>query len=84
MKCARIHSMTTAILQVRDVPKEIITKLRERAAAEHISLSTYVRNLLSYDAEQESMSEAITRITTRPPIQLDTAEILATIHEGRR
>ena len=76
--------MTNSILQVRDIPDQVIERLRERAAREGLSLSAYVRNLLAADAEQMSMSEAIAQIAERVPVNVEDDDIIAAIHEGRR
>ena len=72
------------ILQVRDVPDEVLAKLRERAEAQGVSLSAYVRDMLTNDARQPTMAEVVARIATREPVEVTDEEILAAIHEGRR
>lgn len=76
--------MANTILQVRDIPDSIVTKLRERAEARGISLSAYVRELLAHDAEQETLDEVVARIATRKPVEVSDGDILSAIHEGRR
>lgn len=76
--------MSSTTLQVRDVPEQVIATLRERAAAQGISLSTYIRALLADDAAQETLAEAISRIGTRAPIEANNEDILSAIREGRR
>lgn len=74
----------TTILQVRDIPAEVVAKLKERAAAQGVSLSAYVRDLLAADAAQESLAETVARIGTRRPVEVTDEEIISAIHEGRR
>jgi len=74
----------TTILQVRDIPNEVIAKLKKRAAAQGLSLSAYVRDLLAADADQESLTESVARIAARRPVEVTDEEIAAAIHEGRR
>lgn len=76
--------MGSTILQVRDVPESVLTRLRERAAVAGISLSAYVRELLAAEAAQETMTEMIARIGTRTPVDVSDDEILGVIHDGRR
>jgi plasmid stability protein len=72
------------ILQVRDVPEEVIATLRDRAEASGVSLSAYVRRILAAEAEAEPMEEVIARIQSREPVEVTGEEILAAIREGRR
>lgn len=74
---------TMPILQVRDVPEEVIATLRERAEASGMSLSAYVRDILAAEAEQEPMEDVIDRIASREPVEVTGEEILAAIREGR-
>jgi antitoxin FitA len=72
------------ILQVRDIPESVVAKLRARAAEEGISLSAYVRRLLSNDARQETISEVIERISSRAPVEVSDEEIVSAIRDGQR
>ncbi|MGH4016738.1 MAG: FitA-like ribbon-helix-helix domain-containing protein [Pseudonocardiaceae bacterium] len=76
--------MSGTILQVRDVPEDVLTTLRERANARGTSLSAYVRELLTDEAAQETMDDVIERIARRTPVEVSSEEILAAIHESRR
>ncbi|MGH3925304.1 MAG: FitA-like ribbon-helix-helix domain-containing protein [Pseudonocardiaceae bacterium] len=76
--------MGNTILQVRDVPEDVLARLRERAAVRGTSLSAYVRELLADEAEQPTLDEVVGRIATRTPVEVSDEEILAAIHEGRR
>ncbi|MGH3930051.1 MAG: FitA-like ribbon-helix-helix domain-containing protein [Pseudonocardiaceae bacterium] len=76
--------MGNTILQVRDVPEDVLVRLRERAAVRGTSLSAYVRELLADEAEQPTLDEVVGRIATRTPVEVSDEEILAAIHEGRR
>jgi hypothetical protein len=76
--------MANSILQVRDVPQEVLARLRERASAQGVSLSQYVRDLLADDAERPAIAEVVERIEDRAAVNVTDAEILDAIHEGRR
>ncbi len=76
--------MPTTILQVRDMPVDVLARLRERASAQGMSLSQYVRDLLKQDAEQPTLSEAVDRIADRTPVDVSDEEILNAIREDRR
>jgi antitoxin FitA len=76
--------MAKTILQVRDIPESVVAKLRARAAEEGISLSAYVRRLLTNDARQETISEVIDRISSRAPVDVIDEEIVSAIRDGQR
>lgn len=76
--------MTNPILEVRDIPVEVLAKLRERASMQGMSLSQYVRDLLSQDAAQPTISEVVDQIAARAPVNVSDEEILDAIHEDRR
>jgi plasmid stability protein len=73
----------TGILQVRDMPAEVLAKLRERAAAQGVSLSHYVRDLLSEDAAHSTISDVVDQIAERVPVDVSDEEILDAIHDDR-
>jgi plasmid stability protein len=66
----RYHGTMTTILQVRDMPDVVVARLRERAERQGVSLSAYLRELLTWDAEQPTMAESIARIATRTPVEV--------------
>jgi plasmid stability protein len=76
--------MAKTILQVRDISESVVAKLRARAAEEGISLSAYVRHLLTNDAGQETISEVIERISNRAPLEVSDEEIISAIRDGQR
>jgi plasmid stability protein len=82
MRYARPVAKT--ILQVRDIPESVVAKLRARAAEEGISLSAYVRRLLTNDARQETISEVIERISSRAPVEVSDEEIVSAVRDGQR
>ncbi|WP_109508459.1 FitA-like ribbon-helix-helix domain-containing protein [Nocardioides speluncae] len=73
-----------SIIQVRDVPDDVLHLLRERASDRGVSLSSYVRDLLTDDARQPTLDEAVKRIAARPAVELTDDEIVTAVHEGRR
>jgi plasmid stability protein len=76
--------MESTIIQVRGVPESVVATLRERASRQGVSLSAYVRELLTEDAAEPTLAEVIERISTREPVEVSDDDILAAIHEGRR
>ena len=75
--------MPTGILQVRDMPAEALAKLRERAAAQGVCLSQYVRDLLSEDAAHSTISDVVDQIAERVPVDVSDEEVLDAIHDDR-
>jgi len=84
MRVRYARPVAKTILQVRDIPESVVAKLRARAAEEGISLSAYVRRLLSNDARQETISEVIERISSRAPVEVSDEEIVSAIRDGQR
>jgi plasmid stability protein len=76
--------MANSILQVRDVPPDVLARLRERASAQGVSLSQYMRDLLAEDAERPTIAEVVDRIASRTSVDVSDAEILDAIHDSRR
>lgn len=48
-----------AIIQVRDVPDDVAQVIAEKAKANHQSVSAYLRDLMSSDAERELRRRAM-------------------------
>jgi antitoxin FitA len=55
-------------IQVRDVPADLHRALRERAAADRVTLSTYVLRVLERDAAKPSTREWFARLAEREPV----------------
>lgn len=84
MKPAYPLPMGATVLQVRDMPESVMAELRARAASNGISLSAYVRSILSREVSVPPMEEVMARIATRDPIQVPIGDIMNAIDEGRR
>jgi len=68
-------------IQVRDVPPDLHDRLRQRAAEERVTLSTYVLRLLERDAAKPSTREWLELLADREPVrEVDVAGAL----EGSR
>jgi hypothetical protein len=78
------YTGSVALVQVRDVPEATVERLKERAAAEGLSLATYLRNELQRLADRPSNAEVIARILARPRSGGPTREeIVAEIRKVR-
>lgn len=55
-------------IQVRDVPPDLHRRLRDRAAADRLSLSDYILKLLERDAGTLSTREWLASLADREPV----------------
>ena len=58
-----LASATVPAIQVRDVPPDLHRRLRQRAAAQRLTLSTYVLRLLERDVGRPSTREWLADVT---------------------
>ena len=56
-------------IQIRDVPPDLHRRLRERAAADRVTLSAYVLKLLEQDAGRLSAREWFAALAAREPVR---------------
>jgi plasmid stability protein len=73
-----------ATLYVRDLPEEVLTELKIRAARNHQSLQAYARSLLEQEAATPAVEDVVARIRARATARLSTDEVLQDIDRGRR
>jgi antitoxin FitA len=64
-----LASGTVPAIQVRDVPPDLHRRLRQRAAAERVTLSTYVLRVLERDAARPSTREWLASLADRQPVR---------------
>ena len=64
-----LASITVPAIQVRDVPPDLHRRLRERAAEERVTLSTYVLRLLERDVGRPSTREWLASLSAREPVR---------------
>lgn len=92
MRTAEIVDMSSArvnvghmskMIQIRNVPDELHTSLKIRAAAAGMSLSDYIKKELSWANEKDSWEEIRARAKARGPLGLSTQEVVDLIREGR-
>lgn len=70
------------MLQVRNLPDEVHAKLKERAAAERMSLSDYVARELARMTRYRSNSEILQAARERNPI-IDSDILLHAVRDSR-
>jgi plasmid stability protein len=71
------------MIQVRNVPDDVHTTLKLRAAAEGISLSDYIKRDLEDLAKQATVEDVFARARARGPSGITAAEIVSDIREAR-
>ena len=76
-----LASATVPAIQVRDVPPDLHRRLRQRAAAERVTLSTYVLRLLERDVGRPSTREWLSGLADREPVR--GADVTGVLDESR-
>lgn len=71
------------MIQIRNVPDEVHTTLKVRAAEEGISLSDYIKRDLEEISKQMTIEEIFARARARGPSGITTEEIVADIRASR-
>ena len=66
---AALASGFVPAIQIRDVPPDLLRRLRERAAADRVTLSAYVLKVLERDAGRPSAPEWFAVLAHREPVQ---------------
>jgi plasmid stability protein len=74
------------VIQIRNVPERVHSKLATRAAREGMNLSGYLKKGLERIAARPTMREWLERSRERKPIPVkrSAAEVLRELREGRR
>jgi plasmid stability protein len=76
-----------ALIQIRDVPDDVYEELRRRARRDGQSMQKYLLARLIEMGRRPDKSELFARIerdlARRPPLVIDTDELLADIRSGR-
>lgn len=74
-----------ATLYIRDVPDDVATTLKERAAAAGTSLSAYVSGELASIASRPTNAQIVARLRSRERSDGPTTEdIVSAVETGRR
>ncbi len=77
--------MSTVMIQIRHVPRDVHRRLKARAALQGLSLSDYLLREATRLAEQPTMEEMMERIARRTPVvlRLSSAELVREDRDGR-
>lgn len=70
-------------IQIKDVPDETHTVLRQRAAAAHQSLQEYLRTKLIAEAGQPTVDEVLARADGRAGGSLPLADAVSAVRSER-
>jgi plasmid stability protein len=76
--------MNTRIVQVRDIPEDVVATLKRRAEQRGQSLTAYLRDLLTEEAGRPSIDEVMATIARRTPIDYSSDDLRSLIDDGRR
>jgi len=73
------------MIQIRDVPDQVHSTLKARAAREGMNLSDYLKRELERTAEQPSLREWVERVRQLKPIpsRKSSAEIIRELRDER-
>jgi hypothetical protein len=71
-------------IQVRRVPSDLHERLRRKAEAAHVSLSTYVLQLLEREVGEPSTEEWLASLAEREPVpEIDLTALLDQARQGQ-
>ena len=76
--------MDTTVVQVRDVPVDVVAALKARAEARGQSLAAYLRDLLAREAEALPIEDVMASIASREPVSYTIEDVRSFATDGRR
>jgi plasmid stability protein len=76
--------MDTTVVQVRDVPVDVVVTLKARAEARGESLAAFLRNLLTQEASMPPIDDVMAGIAAREPVDYDPEDLRTFLEDGRR
>jgi plasmid stability protein len=76
--------MDTTVVQVRDVPVDVVATLKARAEARGESLSAFLRNLLAQEASMPPIEDVMSGIAAREPVYYSSEDLRTFLEDGRR
>jgi plasmid stability protein len=76
--------VNTTVVQVRDMPEDVVATLKARAETRGQSLAAYLRDLLTDEAARPSIDEVMTNIAARTPVDYTVDDIRSLIEDCRR
>lgn len=76
--------MGTTVIQVRDLPEEVVATLKARADSRGQSLAAYLRDLLTQEASMPPIEQVMSDIAARDPVSYTIEDLRAFARDGRR
>lgn len=84
MRVLYAKDMDTTIVQVRDVPVDVVNSLKARAESRGQSFTAYLRNLLAEEAAMPAIEDVMATISTREPVSYTPEDLQSFVSDGRR
>jgi plasmid stability protein len=78
------EAMSSTVVQVRDLPEEVVETLKARAEARGQSLAAYLRDLLTQEAAMPPVEEVMAGIAAREPVRYTIDDLRSFARDGRR
>ena len=76
--------MSTTVVQVRDLPEDVVATLKARAESRGQSLSAYLRDLLTQEAALPPIEDVMAGIAAREPVSYTIDDLRSFARDGRR
>ena len=76
--------MGTTVVQVRDLPEDVVATLKARAESRGQSLSAYLRDLLTQEAALPPVEDVMAGIAAREPVSYTIDDLRSFAQDGRR
>jgi len=76
--------MSTTVVQVRDLPAEVVATLKARAESRGQSLAAYLRDLLTQEAAMPPIEDVMAGIAARQPVDYSIDDLRSFAQDGRR
>ena len=76
--------MSTTVVQVRDLPEDVVAALKARAESRGQSLSAYLRDLLTQEAALPPVEDVMAGIAAREPVRYTIDDLRSFAQDGRR
>jgi plasmid stability protein len=76
--------MSSTVVQVRDLPEDVVATLKARAQVRGQSLAAYLRDLLTQEAAMPPVEDVMTEIAAREPVSYTIDDLRSFAQDGRR